>query len=326
MAKEEKEQMKSFNKWTIAAAISVSLAGGTAFAQSGGGSGAGSGAGQSGQSGAGAGQSGGMTGDMGPGSGQADRGQGNLQKFAEQAAISNMAEIQLGQLAQQKAQDPEVKQFAQMMVDQHTQAQNQLQQAASTSGISLPTSLDSKHQKIQDKLSNLSGPDFDKEYMKVMVAAHKDTQKLLEKRVGTSNDNNAGSQYGKPGTAGTSGSGAGTSGTGSGMGTSGSGTGSGTSAGTSGAGSSGMTGGTATGTSGQAGTTAESGTGQQGGVIGGATGAVGTSGSATTIDGWAQTVLPQVQQHLREAKDLEKRVKDEGKNSGKNNDKDKGGR
>jgi putative membrane protein len=110
------------------------------------------------------------------------RRMGDTQEFIKKAAIANMAEIQLGQLASTKAESPEVKQFAQKMVDEHTKALDELKQAASGSGATLPTELDKKHQKLHDKLSKLSGAEFDREYMEAMVDGHKDVAKLLEKR------------------------------------------------------------------------------------------------------------------------------------------------
>jgi putative membrane protein len=94
-------------------------------------------------------------------------------KFVEEAAKGGMAEVELSQLAAQKAQSPEVKQFAQKMVDDHTKANDQLKQIASGKGVTLPTDLDSSAKREHDKLSKLSGADFDDEYMKHMVSDHK---------------------------------------------------------------------------------------------------------------------------------------------------------
>ncbi len=140
--------------------------------------------GQAGTSGAGSNTSvagGGQSGTDANG-GQSSRGD-ERQQFIEKAAIANMAEIQLGQLAATNAQDPQVKQFAQMMVSEHTQALDQLRSAAGSS--TLPSSLDKKHQKLHDKLSKLQGAEFDRAYIDAMVDAHKDTAKLLSKRAGT---------------------------------------------------------------------------------------------------------------------------------------------
>src|SRR5581483_9505444 len=77
--------------------------------------------------------------------------------FAMKAAQGGMAEVKMGQLAEQKASSPEVKQFAQRMVTDHTKANSELKQAAAQDNITLPTSLDSKDQATYDKLSKLSG-------------------------------------------------------------------------------------------------------------------------------------------------------------------------
>ncbi len=93
-------------------------------------------------------------------------------KFAKNAALGGMAEIELGKLAVQKASNDAVKQFGQKMVDDHTKADDQLKQIASKENISIPDSLDSKHQSRIDKLSKLSGPAFDKAYVKDQVKDH----------------------------------------------------------------------------------------------------------------------------------------------------------
>jgi putative membrane protein len=146
--------------------------------------------------------------------------QSDAQKFFEKAAIANMAEIRLGQLATQRAESQDVKQFGQMMVDEHTKALDQLKEAAQKANITLPTDIDSKHQKKQDKLSEASGAEFDKKYIDAMVDAHKDVAKMLKDEskksagaVGTSGSTsttatpgpNGANGNGTPGTAGTSG-------------------------------------------------------------------------------------------------------------------------
>jgi putative membrane protein len=94
-------------------------------------------------------------------------------KFMEKAAQGGMAEVQLGKLATQKAESDQVKQFGQRMVDDHSKANQQLKQLASTKGVTLPTSLDKTSQHEYDKLSKLSGAQFDREYMDHMVSDHK---------------------------------------------------------------------------------------------------------------------------------------------------------
>jgi len=98
--------------------------------------------------------------------------------FAEQAMMANVAEIKLGELAQKKAQNASVKDFAQMMVRDHTKAKNELKQAAK--GVNEPKQLDTKHQMLYDRLNKLSGAEFDREYMMAMVDGHRDVKNMLE--------------------------------------------------------------------------------------------------------------------------------------------------
>ena len=94
-------------------------------------------------------------------------------KFMQEAAQGGMAEVQEGQMAAQKANDPEVKKSAEKMVADHSKAHDKLKQIASDKGVTLPTDLPASAQRENDKLSKLSGPAFDREYMKHQVADHK---------------------------------------------------------------------------------------------------------------------------------------------------------
>jgi putative membrane protein len=94
-------------------------------------------------------------------------------KFVMEAAMGGMEEVQLGQLAAQKASDPDVKNFGQHMVDDHSKANTQLMQLASQKGVTPPTTLPADKQKDMDKLNSLSGAAFDKAYMSMMVKDHK---------------------------------------------------------------------------------------------------------------------------------------------------------
>jgi putative membrane protein len=94
--------------------------------------------------------------------------------FVEKAAIGGMAEVELGNLAQQKAASEDVKKFGARMVQDHSKANDELKQIASTKGVQLPSSLDKKHQSDMDRLQKMSGADFDKAYMSHMVDDHKE--------------------------------------------------------------------------------------------------------------------------------------------------------
>lgn len=93
--------------------------------------------------------------------------------FATMAAQGGMAEVALGQLAQQKASSDAVKQFGQRMVDDHTKVNDELKSIASTKNIALPAEVSAKDKATMDRLSKLSGAAFDRAYMQDMVADHK---------------------------------------------------------------------------------------------------------------------------------------------------------
>lgn len=93
--------------------------------------------------------------------------------FMDKAAQGGMAEVELGQLAQQNGQSQDVKDFGKRMVTDHSKANDQLKQLATQKGVSLPTTLDSKDQATKDRLSKLQGSAFDKAYMHDMVMDHK---------------------------------------------------------------------------------------------------------------------------------------------------------
>ena len=95
------------------------------------------------------------------------------QKFLEKAANGGMMEVQLGELAQEKAQSEQVKAFGKRMADDHGKANEELKQVASSKGIQLPASLDKKHQADVDRFSKMSGAQFDRAYMDHMVDDHK---------------------------------------------------------------------------------------------------------------------------------------------------------
>jgi predicted outer membrane protein len=104
-------------------------------------------------------------------------------------AMVNMAEIEMGKLAQSKSQNPEVKTYAQQMIDDHTKGLQEVQTVAAAKGVTLPTELDAKHKAMSMRLSKLSGEKFDREYMKVGgVASHKEAHALLKKNEKSAKD------------------------------------------------------------------------------------------------------------------------------------------
>jgi len=92
--------------------------------------------------------------------------------FVRNAAEGNMAEVKLAELAQQKAQSPEVKKFAERMVSDHTKANEELKQIADRERINFPTDVSRKDADTYRSLEKLSGPEFDKAYARTMVQDH----------------------------------------------------------------------------------------------------------------------------------------------------------
>jgi putative membrane protein len=92
--------------------------------------------------------------------------------FAKEAAQGGMAEVKLGQLAQEKGSNDSVKSFGKRMVDDHSKAGDKLKEAASKENITLPTDISLKDQATYNRLSKLSGAVFDRAYAKDMVKDH----------------------------------------------------------------------------------------------------------------------------------------------------------
>jgi len=93
-------------------------------------------------------------------------------KFAVEAASGGMMEVQLGELAQQKAANQKVKDFGAMMVRDHSKANDDLKTIAGSKNITLPPAPGEDHMEHIKKLSEKSGKEFDKDYIKMMVDDH----------------------------------------------------------------------------------------------------------------------------------------------------------
>jgi len=103
-------------------------------------------------------------------------------------AQGGMLEVELGKLAETQASAEGVKQFGNRMVTDHTKANDELTQIATRKGITLPTSLDAKHQAMKDRLSKLNGAAFDKAYMDAMVKDHREDVAEFRKESSTGQD------------------------------------------------------------------------------------------------------------------------------------------
>lgn len=101
-------------------------------------------------------------------------------KFAVEAANGGMAEVELSKLAQQKSTNAKVKEFAAMMIADHSKANEELKALAAAKNITLPATPGEDKQKALQELSAKSGADFDKAYVSTMVSDHKSTVQLFE--------------------------------------------------------------------------------------------------------------------------------------------------
>jgi putative membrane protein len=93
--------------------------------------------------------------------------------FMMKAAQGGMAEVEMGKLAKDNAENQAVKDFGQKMVDDHSKANDELKDLASKKNVTLPTDVDAKDKATHDRLANLKGAAFDKAYMRDMVADHR---------------------------------------------------------------------------------------------------------------------------------------------------------
>lgn len=108
--------------------------------------------------------------------------------FVNMTAQANLAEIDAGRLAVKKASNPDVKRFAQRMIDDHTQANSELSDLAHKKGFDMPTQADEAHQKDAARLADMNGAEFDRSYMAAMVSDHQKVVSMFEKYSGEATD------------------------------------------------------------------------------------------------------------------------------------------
>jgi putative membrane protein len=111
-------------------------------------------------------------------------------KFLKDATMGSMTEVALGKLATEKASSEPVKQFGQKMVDDHEKSTEELKKAAQKANVNVPDSLDSKHQSRVDKLSKLSGSDFDRAFIKDQLKDHQKDVKDFQDEAQSGTDPN----------------------------------------------------------------------------------------------------------------------------------------
>lgn len=102
------------------------------------------------------------------------------QTFVIRAAIANMMETDLAELALSRSHDTAIQSYATRMLDEHRRAQEKLRLVAADTKIALPAMVDQKHQELKDSLKRAAPDEFDAEYVKAMVSGHDQAVALFD--------------------------------------------------------------------------------------------------------------------------------------------------
>lgn len=108
--------------------------------------------------------------------------------FVKEAASGSLMEVELGKLAQQNATNPRVKSFGEMMVRDHSKANDELKSLASAKNMMLSDSMTKKHKDHVESMRKMSGKDFERHYMEMMVKDHNEDVRKFEKASNTATD------------------------------------------------------------------------------------------------------------------------------------------
>jgi putative membrane protein len=103
--------------------------------------------------------------------------------FVDNAAQSDMYEIQAAKLAEKRSKSPAIRKFAAMMIQAHTKSTDELKSIVSAGGAGdakLPTGLDNRRQGLIDNLVSASDSDFDARYVDQQQAAHREAEILMK--------------------------------------------------------------------------------------------------------------------------------------------------
>jgi putative membrane protein len=109
------------------------------------------------------------------------------EKFVKGAIQGDLAEVQVGKLAQSKSMDDGVRSFGDMLVKDHSEHLDKATSLANSIGVTAPTDPNKQQKAMYDKLSKLSGKAFDREFAKAMVEYHKKDIKEFDKETKSSN-------------------------------------------------------------------------------------------------------------------------------------------
>jgi putative membrane protein len=103
--------------------------------------------------------------------------------FITSAAEANLAEIDIAKMVAQKSTDPAVKDFANRMVADHTQANQKLASVAEKNGVKLPTEASATERNQKSELEKLSGAQLNDAYLRDELKGHKETISAFESEI-----------------------------------------------------------------------------------------------------------------------------------------------
>ena len=112
----------------------------------------------------------------------------NDAEFVVDAADGGMLEVQLAELAMKSSTSPEVKNYAKMIMTDHSKANSELKSIAAKKNITLPIAMSDDNQKKYDDLKDKAGDEFDKAYCKLMVDDHQKDIKEFKKQADDGTD------------------------------------------------------------------------------------------------------------------------------------------
>jgi putative membrane protein len=102
------------------------------------------------------------------------------QTFVIRAAIANMSEMELAEVALSRSHDPAIQRYARSMVDEHRRSQEKLRAVAADTQIALPAMVDKKHQDLKESLKRSEPDEFDAGYIKAIVSGHDQAVALFD--------------------------------------------------------------------------------------------------------------------------------------------------
>lgn len=120
-------------------------------------------------------------------------------EFLKEAISADLAEIQLGRLAQEKGQSQEVRDFGRTLVTDHEDALEDARDAAEDEGVTPPQQPSAEAQRDYQRLSQLSGAEFDREFARHMAMDHQKDIAKFEKQASreTAGDDSEATEHAK---------------------------------------------------------------------------------------------------------------------------------